>query len=256
MTRWIYRDGELLAALVLDRSLEDEHELVAAVIAAAGMHLENGRMHVDLRARLTELRESRLRLLEAGRRERARLERALHDGAEQRLEALTIELALLDRQVTEPDVRQELAHARSQLSASLEDLRDVARGIYPAVLTAHGLPVALESLAGRSPVPALLTVDVEGPVPEPVAVAAYYVVSESLANVGKHARATSVSVRARTVAGSILVQVADDGVGGADAAGGSGLHGLGDRIEALGGHLDVHSPVGAGTRLTAEIPCR
>lgn len=192
----------------------------------------------------------------ATRMERVRLERELHDGAEKRLVALRLEFEVLDQQLTDPDLRRELAHAASQVSASLEELRDVARGIYPAVLTTHGLPVALESLAARSPVRAELSIEVTEPVSEPVAVAPYYMVSESLANIGKHARASCVSVQARTVSGSIVVEVVDDGVGGADAERGSGLHGLADRVEALGGQLDVRSPAGGGTRLTAEIPCR
>jgi signal transduction histidine kinase len=249
--------------------LSDEPELVDAVAAAAGIALQNGRLQAELRARLEELRGSRVRVLEAGQRERQRLERNLHDGAQQRLVALSLELGLLgERSDTDPETRARLARAKAEVAASLAELRDVARGIYPAVLTNHGLAVALESLAGAAAVPVQLDVDLPGRLPEAVEVAAYYVVSESLTNAGKHARATSVNVRVSRVehdprGGSrgspplpdlVVVEVADDGVGGADPATGSGLRGLSDRVEALGGRLSiVTSP--DGTVVTAEIPC-
>jgi signal transduction histidine kinase len=253
--RIVSRDDEPMAALLFDRSLSDEPELVDAVAAAAGIALQNGRLQAELRARLEELRGSRVRVLEAGQRERQRLERNLHDGAQQRLVALSLELGLLgERSDTDPETRARLARAKAEVAASLAELRDVARGIYPAVLTNHGLAVALESLAGAAAVPVQLDVDLPGRLPEPVEVAAYYVVSESLTNAGKHARATSVNVQVRRAGGAVLVVVADDGVGGADPATGSGLRGLSDRVEALGGRLSiVTSP--DGTVVTAEIPC-
>ena len=193
--RIISRDDEPMAALLFDRSLADERELLDAIAATAGIALENGRLQAELRARLQELQGSRVRVLEAGQRERQRLERNLHDGAQQRLVALSLELGLLgERADTDPDTRMRLARAKAEVSASLAELRDVARGIYPAVLTNHGLGVALESLAGAAAVPVRLDVDLSGRLPEPVEVAAYYVVSECLANAGKHARATSVDV--------------------------------------------------------------
>jgi signal transduction histidine kinase len=145
---------------------------------------------------------------------------------------------------------------RSEVASSLEELRDVARGIYPAVLSGHGLGVALESLATRSTVPLRLQVALPERLPEPVEVAAYYVVSESLTNVGKHASATSAAVRVgRQADGTVVVEVDDDGVGGADVDGGTGLRGLADRVEALDGTLHVWSPRGAGTRIRADFPC-
>jgi signal transduction histidine kinase len=140
--------------------------------------------------------------------------------------------------------------------ASLEELREIAHGMYPAVLADHGLAVALESLAARSSVPVRLDAELTGRLAEPVEVAAYYVVSETLANVGKHAHATSADVRVAYTQGVLHVEVGDDGVGGADLDGGTGLLSLADRVEALGGALSVDSAVGVGTRLRAEIPCR
>jgi signal transduction histidine kinase len=148
-----------------------------------------------------------------------------------------------------------VAQARREIATSLQELREVARGLHPAVVSAHGLAVALERLATRAPVPVRLSVDVDERLPEPLEVAVYYLVSESLANVGKHARASSVTVEVTRSDGAIVVQVSDDGIGGADTEGGSGLRGLADRVEALDGRLRVWSPRGGGTRVRAEIPC-
>ena len=152
-------------------------------------------------------------------------------------------------------LKQELDTARHEIALSLEELRDVARGIHPAVLSGHGLTVAIESLAARAPLPVRLALDVPGRLPERVEVAAYYVVSEGLANVAKHARAASATVSLDQQRGRLLVEVVDDGVGGADTEGGSGLRGLADRVEALEGRLRVWTPRGGGTRVQAEIPC-
>ncbi|MFL5924576.1 MAG: sensor histidine kinase [Gaiellaceae bacterium] len=252
----IDRNGEHVAALVHDPALDDERELLDAVGAAAGMSLENARLHVELRARVEELRGSRARLIDAGQKERQRLERNLHDGAQQRLIALSLRLSLLGKRLPEaPDARQELDAARREIALSLEELRDVARGIHPAVLSGHGLAVAVESLSARAPLPVRLAMDVAGRLPERVEVAAYYVVSESLANIAKHARATAARVSLERRDGRLVVEVVDDGVGGADTERGSGLRGLADRVEALGGRLRVWTPLGGGTRVQAEIPC-
>ena len=250
------RDGERLAVLIHDPALGDERELLDAVSAAAAIELENGRLHAELRARLDELRGSRGRVLEAGQRERARLERNLHDGAQQRLIALSLELGMLERKLAgDPEARTALAEARHEISVSLNELRAVARGLHPAVLSAHGLGVALESLTAAAPVPVELTVGVEERAPEPVEVAAYYVVSESLANIGKHAHANAATVGVSRDNGALVVEVVDDGVGGADTERGTGLRGLADRVEALDGRLRVWTPRGGGTRVRAEIPC-
>jgi signal transduction histidine kinase len=195
-------------------------------------------------------------VIEAGHKERQRLERNLHDGAQQRLIALSLELSLLEQELG-PDAAAglRLAQARGEIATSLGELREVARGLHPAVVTGHGLAVALEQLAARAPVPVHLTVAVDERLPERVEVAAYYLVSESLANVAKHAGASSVSVDVSRTDGQAVIEVTDDGIGGADTEGGSGLRGLADRVEALGGSLRVWSPRGGGTRVRAEIPC-
>lgn len=255
-TTMIDRDGAPVAALVHDGSLRDEAELLEAVSAAAGIALENGRLHAELNARLIQLRGSRGRMIEAGRKERQRLERNLHDGAQQRLIALSLELRLLEKQLS-PDLgaSRALSHARHEIALSLGELREVARGIHPAVVTGHGLGVALESLAARASVPVRLTVDLEDRLPEPLEVAAYYVICECLANIDKHAQATSTTIDVTRANRAVIVEVSDDGVGGADTERGSGLRGIADRVEALGGRLRVWTPPGCGTRVRAEIPC-
>jgi len=255
-TTRIDRDGEHVAAFRHDPALEDEPELLEAVTAAAGIAIDNGRLHAELRARLQELRGSRVRVIEAGQKERQRLERDLHDGAQQRLIALSLELSRLEERLeTDPDTRTRLDRARGEISKSLDELRAVARGIHPAVVSGHGLEVALEQLAARAPVPVRLSVALEGRLPEHLEVAAFYLVSESLTNIGKHARATSATVEVARADHQVVVEVVDDGVGGADTERGTGLRGLADRVEALDGRLRVWSPVGGGTRLRAEIPC-
>jgi len=248
-------EGKRVAALLHDPSLNDEQELLGAVTAAAGIAVENARLQAELRARLEELRGSRTRVIEAGQKERQRLERNLHDGAQQRLIALSLSLSLLEKKVPEqPELQQELDAARREIAQSLNELRDVARGLHPAVLSGHGLAVAVESLAARAPLPVRLHLEV-GRLPEPVEVSAYYVVSESLANVAKHARASVADVSLARTSSGLFVEVVDDGVGGADTENGSGLRGLADRVEALGGRLRVWTPLGGGTRVQAEIPC-
>jgi signal transduction histidine kinase len=256
-TTLIERNGARLAALLHDPVLDDEPELLQVVGAAASIALENGRLHAELRARLAELRGSRARVIEAGQKERKRLERNLHDGAQQRLIALSLELSLLEKEMAgDDDARaRRLEQARDEIAASLDELRAVARGLHPAVLSGHGLEVALESIAASAPVSVRLNVALEGRLPEQIEVAAYYVVSESLANIGKHSCASSASVDVDRINGVLVVEVVDDGVGGADSEQGSGLRGLADRVEALGGKLRVWSPAGGGTRLRAEMPC-
>jgi signal transduction histidine kinase len=255
-TTFIDRNGARLAALLHDPALEAEPELLAAFGAAAGIALQNGRLYAEQRAHLEELKGSRARVIEAGQKERQRLERDLHDGAQQRLVALSLELSLLEKQLSgDANAQTRLDQARREIAVSLEELRAVSGGLHPAVLSGHGLEVALESIAARAPVPVRLTVVLASRLPEPIEVAAYYVVSESLANVGKHAGATSVSIDVARTNGLVVVEVVDDGVGGADTERGSGLRGLADRVEAHGGRLRVWSPQGGGTRLRAEIPC-
>jgi signal transduction histidine kinase len=251
----IEREGAPVAALVHDPSLAEEPELLDAVSAAAGIALENERLHAELRARLDELRGSRQRVIEAGQEERQRLERDLHDGAQQRLVALSLQLKLLGRAVDDPAARRQLEDAQQEVSRSLDELRDLARGIHPAVLTAHGLSVALEQVVAHAPFPVAVDVSLDARLAEPVEVAAYFVVTESLANAAKHARATRAAVAIRRAGSTLIVEVSDDGVGGANTDGGSGIRGLADRVEALGGRLRVWSEPGHGTRVLAELPC-
>jgi signal transduction histidine kinase len=255
-TRVVDGSGQPVAALLHDPSLHEEPALLDAVGAAAGLALERARLHADLHARLDELRDTRGRIFEATQSERRRLERDLHDGAQQRLVTLALDLGRIERRLgDDEEARRSLEQARAELARSLDELRDLARGIHPAVVSGHGLKAALEGLAVRAPVPVRLSVRVGARAPEPVEVAAYFMVSECLTNVAKYAHASAASVDVVRTNGALVVEVADDGVGGATNNGGSGLRGLADRVEALGGHLEVTSPVGNGTRVRAEIPC-
>jgi PAS domain S-box-containing protein len=203
-----------------------------------------------------ELRLSRAQVVEAGDAERRRLERNLHDGAQQRLVALSLELGLLKQRFQDDgEAQRAIDQARRELGESLQELRDLARGIHPVIVTGHGLAAAAESLAARSPVRVELDLEIGERPPEVVEVAAYYLLAEALTNVAKYAHASCATVEIKRSNGSLIVEVADDGVGGADAAAGSGLLGLTDRIEALGGSLRVWSPEGGGTRVHAELPC-
>jgi signal transduction histidine kinase len=202
-----------------------------------------------------ELEASRQRIVAAGDDARRKLERNLHDGAQQRLVSISLSLRLAQSRLgKDPGAAEEVLEAsREELARALEELRELARGIHPAILTDRGLDAALESLASRATLP----VEIDGPhatLPAPVEAAAYYVVSEALANVTKYAQASSVKVTVARVNGCALVEVADDGVGGADPLRGSGLRGLADRVASLNGKLAVDSPPGAGTRIRAEIP--
>ena len=198
-----------------------------------------------------ELAASRARIVAAGDAERRRLERNLHDGAQQRLVSLALMLRLAARR--HPD-DHDLELAGEELTHALQELRELARGIHPAVLTERGLEPAVRAVADRAPVPVELSVGFEGRLPGAVEAAAYYVVSEALTNVAKYAAAGVVRIRIERVDGSARIAVSDDGAGGADPSGGSGLRGLADRVEALGGRLTIDSPLGAGTTLRADIP--
>jgi signal transduction histidine kinase len=213
-------------------------------------------LDAELRASLVELRASRARIVQAGDAERRRLERDLHDGAQSRLVALKLLLsrARLRARGTD-DLEAMLADAIGELDTSLSELRELARGIHPAVLTDQGLEPALQALASRAPVPVAVEADEGERLPGPVEIAAYFVVSEALANVAKYAQATQAAVAVRRENGRVTVDVTDDGIGGADAAHGSGLRGLTDRVAALDGTLSLESPAGGGTHLHAEIPC-
>jgi signal transduction histidine kinase len=250
------RHGRRIAALVHDPALAEDPALLGAVSTAAGLALENERLLADLRAQLDQLRESRARIVEAGDTERRRLERNLHDGAQQRLVSLSLALGLAESKVEqEPATAVALLQgAREELMLALSELRELARGIHPAVLTERGLHYALTTLAERASVEVVLEVYLDRRPPPAIEAAAYYVVAEALANVAKYAQATTATVSAKMSDERLRVEVADDGVGGADPSAGSGLRGLGDRVQAFGGSLRVVSRPGEGTRILAELP--
>jgi signal transduction histidine kinase len=252
----ISREGVPVALVLHDAALLDEPRLLASVAAATGMTIQNAQLQVELRARLQELRGSRARILQAEQNERRRLERDLHDGAQQRLVALSMELGELEERLDgSTELRKRIEEARQEVTASLAELRNLAHGIHPAAVSDHGLAVALESLATRATIPVQVIGAPSERLPEHVEMAAFFIVSEALTNVAKHARASSAVVEFDRTVVLLIVEVRDDGVGGASADAGTGLRGLADRVEALGGRLMVWSPVGRGTRVRAEIPC-
>jgi signal transduction histidine kinase len=254
----VEREGIRVGAIIHDAALGDEPGLVRAVAASAALALENERLGAELRARLDELQTSRSRLVEVSMFERRRLERDLHDGAQQRLVALSLQLGLAQRRLQEGEdaaAGAMLDAARDELARALEELRELARGIHPAVLTDRGLEPALEALAERAPLPVSLDQMPAERLPAPVEAAAYFVVAEALTNVVKYAEASTAAVRIRRNGSYAVVEVCDDGVGGADPAIGTGLRGLADRLAALDGRLEVHSPPGEGTTVRAEVPC-
>src|SRR4051794_210813 len=253
----VEREGAEVAVLVYDPSLDDDPELVEAIGGAAALAMENADLHAEAQARLAELQASRERIIAAADAERRRIERNLHDGAQQRLVTLALQLSLIQRQVRRDplDAEHLLTSAGDELARSLEELRELARGIHPAALD-RGLEPALEALVLRAGVATTLSVEPGERLPEPVEFAAYFVASEALANVAKYAGATTATVRVARGDDRVVLEVADDGVGGADPARGSGLRGLADRVEALGGRLAVASPPGSGTVVTAELPYR
>jgi signal transduction histidine kinase len=247
-------DGRPIAALVHDSAVLEDRGLLDAVAAAARLAAANARLQAEVRTQLAELRASRLRLVQAGDEERRRLEQRLHESAELRLERLARDLARTGGQPgSGAEAADRIRRAEEQLALTLEELRELAAGLHPRVLGERGLAGALAALGERSPVP----VDVAAPgarLPDEIEAAAYFVCSEALANVAKYAAASHAAVSVRTENGRVLVEVADDGRGGAAMGGGSGLRGLADRVEALGGTLRLDSPPGGGTRVVAELP--
>jgi signal transduction histidine kinase len=248
-------DGEPVAALVHDRSLLEEPRLVRSAGAAARMAIENARLQAELRAQLDEVRASRKRIVAAGDSERRRIERNLHDGAQQHLVAIALKLRMAQRQHGDPEIGELLGETVAELQEAVEDLRELARGVHPTILTEEGLAAALESLATRSALPLTLVAAPEQRFDPEVEATAYFLVCEAVANVAKHAQASEARVSASRSNGLLVVEVADDGIGGARPADGSGLSGLTDRVEALGGRLKIESPSGGGTTVVAEIPC-
>jgi signal transduction histidine kinase len=253
----VERDGETIAAIVYDASLTGARDHVRAVGGAAALAIQNERLDAELRAKLQELRASRERMLRIGLEERRRLERNLHDGAQQRLVSLALNLRVARSKLRQdPDGAEELLReAGDELDSALEELRELARGLHPAVLSERGLRTAVESLALRAPVPVELGPLPSERLPEEIELATYFVISEALTNVAKYADATQAIVSVERHNGRVVVAVADDGVGGADPGKGSGLRGLADRMAVLEGRLEVESEPGRGTTVKASIPC-
>jgi len=246
------RDGELLAVIVHDPGLEREDAaFVEAVGSVARLALENERLSAQVRAQLEEVRASRQRIVEAGDAERRRVERDLHDGAQQRLVALAMRLDAA--RGTTVDARALIDAASAELGTAIAEVRQLARGLHPTILTERGLRAAIESLAERTPVP----VEVEAAserYPATVEATAYFVVAEALTNVARYAAASHAAVSVRADGEHLTVEVRDDGRGGADPTRGSGLRGLSDRVAAIGGTLEIDSPAGAGTVVRAHLP--
>jgi signal transduction histidine kinase len=251
------REGEPVAALLHDPALGDNAELVTSVCAAAALSLENERLRAELLAKLAELQSSRARLVEATDAERRRIERDLHDGTQQRLVSIAMTLGLAESKLSADSraVGPVLREARDALAVALDELRNLTQGIRPAILVERGLLAALDDLSRRAALPVGLEVTVRGRLPEPVEATAYFVASEALANAAKHSHASDARLTASLQGETLVVEIADDGIGGAGPSGGSGLRGLADRVEAIGGRLTVSSPPGRGTTVRAEIPC-
>ena len=249
--------GRELAVLVYDEALAEEPERVSGVSAAVRLAMENERLQAEVRAQLEEVRASRARILHAGDTERRRIERNLHDGAQQRLLTLALALRMAESRAEglDPELEETLRGAGKEVREALEDLRALAGGLHPMVLTRGGLSAAIRTLAERAPVPVEIQGAPDERFHEDVEAAAYFVISEALVNAGKHAGASRVRVRVHRDAEVLRVEVADDGTGGADPAKGSGLTGLADRVAALGGTLSVRGGSGGGTVVRAELPC-
>jgi signal transduction histidine kinase len=248
----IERDGETLAVLIHDPAdLVEDPGMVAAVGSVARLALENERLSAQVRAQLEEVRTSRERLAAAGDAERRRIERDLHDGAQQRLVALAVRLQTARGE--HPEAAPLLDEATAELQAAVADVRGLARGVYPTILTDLGLAAAVDALAERSAIP--IAVDIpDQRFPEPVEATTYFVVAEAITNVTRYAGARSARVTTTVDGDRVVTTVTDDGRGGADPTRGSGLRGLADRVAAARGRLDVRSPVDGGTTVTVELP--
>jgi signal transduction histidine kinase len=246
--------GEEIAALIHDPALLDEPALVESVRATAGLVLENERLAAEVRSQLAEVRASRGRIVAAADAERRRIERNLHDGAQQRLVTLSVVLGF---QASRADAAAAdvLSRAQDEIEHAIAELRELARGIHPTLLRDEGLEAAVQALARRAPLPVTVQSTLDGRLPDPVELAAYFLVSEALTNIVKHASASEASVTLDRAPAALRVTVTDDGVGGARITPESGLSGLRDRLEALDATLEVESAAGQGTTVCAEFPC-
>jgi signal transduction histidine kinase len=256
-TVYLERGDEPLAVILHDPALADDPGLLAAVAAAVRLAVENERLTAEVEAQLAEVHASRARIVAAGDAERRRVERDLHDGAQQRLVAMSLALRLARAKLgsdADPEIGDTLDQAAADAKAALSELRELARGIHPQILTQAGLGPAIATLATRSPIDVTVDVEAIGRYDAAVESTGYFVVSEALANVAKYAHAEHAAVRGRWQDDVLTLEVSDDGVGGADPGSGSGLRGLIDRLAAIDGTLEISSPSGAGTRLQARIP--
>jgi len=252
----VERDGRRVAAIIHDEELATGPELVNAAAAGAALAIDNERLKANLRARVEELRVSRVRIVEAGDSARRRIERDLHDGAQQQLVSLSLDLRLLKAKLNGNQEAAETIDALSEkLNTALAELRELARGIHPVILTERGLVPAVAALAQRAPLPVEANISIHERLTPAIESAAYFVVAEGLTNVAKYAQADHVIVDLRREGGEVIVVVEDDGAGGADIENGTGLRGLIDRLSALDGTLELETPEGGGTRLIARIPC-
>ncbi len=245
--------GQPVAALLHDPAVLDDPGLVQGVASAAQLAAANARLRAEVQAQVEELAASRRRLLEAADEQRRLLERRLHDGAAARLRELAVILRRGESSATSERTRAQIARAEDQLSHTLEDLNRLAAGLHPRALAEQGLQNALAEIAHDIPIPVDLEVT-SAQLPPRINAAVYFICAEALTNTAKHAAASHVTVRVRSIDSQLNVEVADDGIGGADLSRGSGLNGLADRIATLGGTLHIESGAGRGTRLAAEIP--
>jgi signal transduction histidine kinase len=250
----VEHDGRRVAAIIHDAELDATPELVNAAAAAAALALDNERLKAELRARVEDLRISRARIVEAADAARRRLERDLHDGAQQQLVSLALDLRLLRARLNGSDVVPMVDEVSEKLNVALAELRELARGIHPAVLTDRGLGPAVQGLADRVPLVVEVDVDLDERPAAQSEAAAYFVTAEALTNVARYAKATVARVEIARDGDAVVVTVSDDGVGGARVEAGTGLRGLQDRLAALDGRLEIDSPPGGGTRLRALIP--
>lgn len=249
------RHGEALAVVVHDPALLDDPGMIDSVTAATRLAIENEKLQQEVLEQLVEVHDSRARIVQAADEERKRIERNLHDGAQQRLVSLSVALQLIDSTLTDAPAKKSLSAVSRELEEALAELRELARGTYPAILSDQGLSAAVESLADRSRLPVEVDIEVDERLPEKVEATAYFVIAEALTNSAKHSQAKSARIRVTKEGDFVVAEVKDDGVGGALAERGSGLRGLVDRVKAMDGELDLASPPGGGTHVVVRIPC-
>jgi signal transduction histidine kinase len=250
----VERDGARVAAIIHDAELDASPELVTAAAAAAALAIDNERLKAELRARVEELRVSRLRIVEAADDARRQIERDLHDGAQQQLVSLALDLRMLKARLGDSGLASTVDELGEKLAEALAELRELARGIHPSILSERGIGAAVEALVARAPLDVEFSVELDARLPAPVEAAAYFVVAEGLTNVVRYAETRRARVQVRRRLDDVEVVVSDDGIGGASLAAGTGLRGLADRLAVLDGRLTLSSPPGEGTRLEAHIP--